>query len=77
LYDIYGILAEASLSVQQVNKYPWEYDYSIEYLQERLTKYGELLETLNFKSTQDVENLESNLLYFITNITYSQVFYLF
>ncbi|CAF4054019.1 unnamed protein product, partial [Rotaria sordida] len=58
LYDIYSILVEASLSVQQVNKYPWEYDYSIEYLQERLTKYGELLETLNFKSAQDVENLE-------------------
>ncbi|CAF1319093.1 unnamed protein product [Rotaria sordida] len=38
LYDIYSILVEASLSVQQVNKYPWEYDYSIEYLQERLTK---------------------------------------
>ncbi|CAF1328449.1 unnamed protein product [Rotaria sordida] len=58
LYDIYSILVEASLSVQQVNKYPWEYDYSIEYLQERLTKYEELLETLNLKSTQDAENLE-------------------
>ncbi|CAF3669590.1 unnamed protein product [Rotaria sp. Silwood1] len=58
LYDIYSILVEASLSVQQINKYPWEYDYSIEYLQERLTKYEELLETLNFKSAQDVENLE-------------------
>ncbi|CAF4217241.1 unnamed protein product, partial [Rotaria sordida] len=58
LYDIYSILVEASLSVQQVNKYPWQYDYSIEYLQERFTKYEELLETLNFKSTQDAENLE-------------------
>ncbi|CAF3936760.1 unnamed protein product [Rotaria sp. Silwood1] len=35
-----------------------EYDYSIEYLQERLTTYEELLETLNFKSTQEAENLE-------------------
>ena len=50
--------------MQQVNKYPWEYDDSIEYLQERLTKYEELLKTLNIKSTKEVENLESNLLYF-------------
>ncbi|CAF4692273.1 unnamed protein product [Rotaria sp. Silwood2] len=28
LYDIYSILVEALLSVQQVNKYPWEYAYS-------------------------------------------------
>ena len=48
---------EASLSVQQVNKYQWEYDYSIEYLQERLTKYGQLLEILNIESTKDVANL--------------------
>ncbi|CAF1464419.1 unnamed protein product, partial [Didymodactylos carnosus] len=45
----------SSLSVQQVNRYPWEYDDSIEYLKERLTEYGILLRTLDIKSTQEVE----------------------
>jgi hypothetical protein len=61
LNDIYKILVTASLSVQQVNKYPWEYDDTIEYLKERLTKYGALLQKLDVKSIHEVEYSQGNL----------------
>jgi hypothetical protein len=65
LNDIYKIFVTASLSVQQVNKYPWEYDDSIEYLKECLTQYGALLQQLDTKSTQKVEYSQGNLTYLI------------
>ncbi|CAF4853942.1 unnamed protein product, partial [Rotaria sp. Silwood2] len=43
LNDIYNILVRASMSVQQVNKYPWEHDDSIRYLQKCLNEYSKLL----------------------------------
>ncbi|CAF4208097.1 unnamed protein product [Rotaria sp. Silwood2] len=39
LNDIYNILVRASMSVQQVNKYAWEHDDSIRYLQKCLNEY--------------------------------------
>ncbi len=68
--DIYTILVTASLSVQQVNRYPREYDDSIEYLKERLTEYGTLLGTLDIKSTQEVEYSQGNVVCLLTITIY-------
>ena len=63
--DIHDILMKASLSVQQVNKYPPKYDNRIQYLQQRLTKYSEVPERLNTDSIKDMENLQASVLYSI------------
>jgi hypothetical protein len=70
LNDIYKILVTASLSVQKVNKYPWEYDDSIEYLKEHLTKYGTLLQKLDTKLTEEVEYSQGNWSCLITIAIY-------
>ena len=50
--------------MQQVNKYPWEYDTTIEHLKARLTEYGTLLQTLGEHSTQEADHLQGiNLLH--------------
>ncbi|CAF3767738.1 unnamed protein product [Rotaria sp. Silwood1] len=58
LNDIYNILVRASMSVQQVNKYPWEHDDSIRYLQKCLNGYSKLLEQLDLNKTQEMDSLE-------------------
>jgi hypothetical protein len=63
LNDIYNILVRASMSVQQVNKYPWEYDDSIRYLQKCLNGYSKLLEELDLNKTQEMDSLEGNFLF--------------
>ncbi|CAF3889508.1 unnamed protein product [Rotaria sp. Silwood1] len=58
LNDIYNILVRASMSLQQVNKYPWEHDDSIRYLQKCLNEYSKLLEQLDLNKTQEMDSLE-------------------
>ncbi|CAF4382979.1 unnamed protein product [Rotaria sp. Silwood2] len=42
LIDIYNIIVKASVFVQNVDKYPWEYDNAIRRLQECLNNYATL-----------------------------------
>ncbi|CAF3287213.1 unnamed protein product [Rotaria sp. Silwood2] len=48
------------MSVQQVNKYPWEHDDSIRYLQKCLNGYIKLLEQLDLNKTQEMDSLEES-----------------
>ncbi len=51
------------MSVQQVNKYPWEHDDSIRYLQKCLNGYSKLLEQLDLNKTQEMDSLEGKFLF--------------
>ena len=53
------------MSVQQVNKYPWEPDDSIRYLQKCLNGYSKLLEQLDLNKTQEMDSLEGKFLFWI------------
>ena len=63
LNDIYNILVRASMSVQQVNKYPWEHDDSIRYLRKCLNGYSKLLEQLDLNKTQEMDSMEGKFLF--------------
>ncbi|CAF1350509.1 unnamed protein product [Rotaria sordida] len=58
LIDIYNIIVKASVFVQNVDKYPWEYDDAIRRLQECLNNYARLLEQLDLNTTQEMDSIE-------------------
>ena len=58
LTDIYKLIVKASLFVQNVNKYPWEYDDAMHYLKESLNNYARSLEQLDLNSTQEMNSIE-------------------
>ena len=65
LVDIYNIIVRTSLCVQQVNKYPWEYDDEIQHLQDSLNNYVELLEKLDLHATQEMDSTEGKTLFYM------------
>ena len=69
LIDIYKMIVKTSLFVQQVNKYPWEYDDAIQHLQESLNNYATLLEQLDLNTTQEMNSIEGKTLFHITKYT--------
>lgn len=64
LVDIYSIIVQASLFVQHVNKYPWEYDDAVRHLQECLNNYARLLERLDLNTTQEMDSIEGKTLFY-------------
>lgn len=69
LIDIYNIIVKASLFVQHVNRYPWEYDDAIQHLQECLNNYARLLERLDLNTTQEMDSSEGKALFYFVEYT--------
>jgi len=69
LIDIYNIIVKASLSVQRVNKYSWEYDDAIKNLEESLHAYAKSLEQVDLNKTQEMNSIEDKALFYISRYT--------
>jgi hypothetical protein len=55
---------KTSIFVQNVDKYPWEYDDAIRRLQESLNNYATLLGQLDLNTTQEMDSIEGKTLFY-------------
>ena len=72
------MIVKASVFVQHVNKYPWEYDDAIRHLQECLNNYAKLLGQLDLNTTQEMDSIEGKALFYAVECTlvfYQYYFY--
>ena len=62
LADVYRIIVKTSLFVQNVRKYPWEYDSAVHDLKICLNNYDKLLEELDLNTTREMKSIDSKSL---------------
>lgn len=62
LTDVYRIIVKTSLFVQNVRKYPWEYDSAIHDLKKCLNNYAQLLEQLDLNTTREMNSIDGKRL---------------
>jgi hypothetical protein len=62
LANVYKIIVKTSLFLQNVRKYPWEYDSALHDLKICLNNYAKLLEQLDLNTTREMNTIDDKSL---------------